>query len=124
MECNISVDLSQRILDDVFGKTLGNVFVEGIVDASSDQDLQNKLEDLTHSWCNCNMPSAANVEKLIEYFTTKKAPLVRDTMLRSIQEECGLGCPPDIFTTNTSESVKATLKRKVDYKKIQTSCVH
>ena len=25
-------------------------------------------------------------------------------MLRSVREECGLGCPPDIFTTNASES--------------------
>jgi len=123
VECNISVDLSQRILGDVFGKTLGNVLVEGIVDASPDQDFQNKLEDLTQSWCNCDVPSAANVEKLIEYFTTKKAPLIRDTMLRSVPEECGLVCPLDIFTTNTSESVNAIFKRK-DYKKTQTSCVH
>ena len=43
-ECNIPVDLSQKILDDVFGKKLGSVFVEGIVDASDDSDFQNKLE--------------------------------------------------------------------------------
>ena len=117
VECNVPVDLSQRILDDVFGKTLGSVFVEGIVDASSDQDFQNKLEDMTQSWRNCDVPSAANVERFIEYFMAKKAPLIRDTMLRSVREECGLGCPPDIFTTNASESVNAILKHKVDYKK-------
>jgi len=117
VECNVPVDLSERILDDVFGKTLGSVFVEGIVDASSDQDFQNKLEDMTQSWRNCDVPSAANVERFIEYFMAKKAPLIRDTMLRSVREECGLGCPPDIFTTNASESVNAILKRKVDYKK-------
>ena len=42
--------------------------------------------------------------------------MIRDTMLRCVREECGLGCPPDIFTTNASESVNAVLKRKVDYK--------
>ena len=36
-ECNIAVDLSQKILDNVFGKKLGSVFVEGIVDASDDR---------------------------------------------------------------------------------------
>lgn len=38
-------------------------------------------------------------------------------MLRPVREECGLGCPPDIFTTNASESVNAMLKHKVDYKR-------
>ena len=47
-ECNIPVDLSQKILDDAFGKKLGSVFVEGIVDASDDSDFQNKL-DAKHS---------------------------------------------------------------------------
>lgn len=38
-------------------------------------------------------------------------------MLRSVREECGLGCPPDTFTTNASESINTMLKRKVDYKR-------
>lgn len=37
-------------------------------------------------------------------------------MLRPIREECGLANPPEIFTTNPSESVNALLKCKVDYK--------
>ena len=46
-----------------------------------------------------------------------KASVIRDTMLRCVREECGMGCPPDIVTTNASESVNAVLKRKVDYKR-------
>ena len=38
-------------------------------------------------------------------------------MLRSVRQECGLGCPPEPFITNSSESVNAVLKRKVNYKK-------
>ena len=38
-------------------------------------------------------------------------------MLHSIRQECDLGCPPEPFTTNCSESIKAVLKRKVNYKK-------
>ena len=37
-------------------------------------------------------------------------------MIRPIREECGLGHPPDIFTTNASESINAVLKHKVNYK--------
>ena len=38
-------------------------------------------------------------------------------MLHSIQQECSLGCPLEPFTTNSSESINAVLKRKVNYKK-------
>ena len=38
-------------------------------------------------------------------------------MLKPIKEECGLGCPPEAFTTNASESLNAMLKRKLDYKR-------
>ena len=116
-ECNIPVDLSQKILDDVFGKKLGSVFVEGIVDASDDSDFQNKLDAVTQAWCSCSLPSTANLERFIDYLMASKASVIHDTMLHCVREECGLGCPPDIFTTNASESVNAVLKRKVDYKR-------
>lgn len=38
-------------------------------------------------------------------------------MLHPVREECGLGNPPEIFTTNPSESMNAILKCKVDFKK-------
>ena len=38
-------------------------------------------------------------------------------MLHSVQQECGLGCPSEPFNTNSSESINAVLKRKVNYKK-------
>ena len=43
--------------------------------------------------------------------------MIRDTMLHCVREECGLGWPPHIFTTNASENANAVLKRKVDYKR-------
>lgn len=116
-ECNIPPYLSQKILDDVFGKKLGCVLVEGIVGATDDRDFQNKLEALLQSWHNLEMPSTSDVEKFIKYFIDNTAPVIRDTMLRPVRIECCLGCPPDIFTTNSSESVNAVLKHKLDYQR-------
>ena len=64
-ECNIFVDLLQKILDDVFGKRFGTVFVEGIVDASDDCDFQNKLDAVTQACRSCSLPSTANLERFI-----------------------------------------------------------
>ena len=38
------------------------------------------------------------------------------TMRKDIQESVHLRSPPEIFTTNASESINALMKRKVDYK--------
>ena len=39
-------------------------------------------------------------------------------MLKDVRIAAGLGYPPDIFTTNASESLNAALK-KVNYKKTE-----
>ena len=114
---NISSSLSMKILDDILGKKVGNTFVEGLVDTADDIGFQNKLGSIQECWRSFEMSSTCNIEKFIEYFNENKVPVLRDNMSRSLRVECGLGCPPDIFTTNASESVNAMLKHKVDYKR-------
>lgn len=116
-EYNIPTCLSQKIIDEVFGKNVGNVFVEGLIDAHNYIDFQHKVEALAQSWCSCQVQSSANLEGFLEYFMANKVPVIRNTMLRSVREECGLGCQPQIFTTNASESINAVLKNKVNYKR-------
>lgn len=48
-------------------------------------------------------------------------PVIRDTMLRQVREECGLGYPPQQFTTNACESANFMLKNKVNYKRSELS---
>lgn len=38
-------------------------------------------------------------------------------MISPVREECGLGFPPQTFTTNASESINAMLKNKVNYQR-------
>ena len=51
-----------------------------------------------------------------DYFNQYHASNVRHTMLKDVRIAVGLGYPPDIFTTNASESLNAALKKKVNYK--------
>ena len=74
-----------------------------------------KLDALIEKWRNMDMSSSANMERFLQYFVGNKVPVIRNTMLRPIRLDCGLGNPPDIFTTNASESMNALLKHKVDY---------
>ena len=53
------------------------------------------------------------------FFCKYQADVVKYHMRRDIREAAGLGSPPSIFTTNSSESVNAELKRKVDFKECE-----
>ena len=116
-ECNIPSEISRKIVDDIFGHRVGTVFQEGLVDSFDNDDYQCKLDALIKEWQTTQMPSSAHIQKFVEWFLSNKADAIRDTMLRPIREECGLGTPPDTFTTNASESINALLKHKVDYKR-------
>ena len=116
-ECAIPSELTATILREIFGQRLGSVFQEGLVDSSDTEDYDNKLQHMVESWRNSEMPSTSDIDKFVNWFMTNKAEVIRNTMLRPVREECGLGNPPSIFTTNASESINALLKRKLDYKK-------
>ena len=116
-EFHIPSHVSQNILDDIFGAKLEGVFIEGLVDASDDDDFQRKLDDVITSWQSYSVPSSANMTSFVQWFVTNKSHVVCDSMLKPVREECGLGCPPEPFTTNASESINAMLKRKLEYKR-------
>ena len=116
-EFHIPADVSHRILDDIFWAKRESVFIEGLVDAFGDADFQRKLDDVTASWHDCSLPSTANMNGFVEWFVANKSHVIRDSMLKPVMEECGLGSPPEPFTTNASESANAMLKRKLDYKR-------
>ena len=40
-------------------------------------------------------------------------------MLKDLRVSAGLGDPPSIFTTNSSESINAVVKRKVNFKETE-----
>ena len=115
--CNIQSDVALKVLNDVFGYRMGTVFQEGLVDSTDVEDFQAKLESLIEKWNTLANSSSADMAEFIDWFKANKVEVIRDTMLRPVREECGLGNPPEIFTTNPSESMNAVLKRKLDFRK-------
>jgi hypothetical protein len=114
---SIPCDVARLVLDDIFGRKLGTVYEESLVDASDVDDFQAKVESLLSKWRNHDMSSSADMEGFIQWFVANKVDVIKNSMLRPIREDCGLGNPPNIFTTNPSESMNALLKRKVDFKR-------
>jgi len=116
-ECNIPSCLTTEILDDIFGKKVGAVYIEGLVDASDTDDFDAKSENVLTKWRNSELTSTCDMEGFISWFQAYKALVIRGSMIRSVREECGLGSPPAPFTTNASETANYMLKHKVNYKR-------
>ena len=55
----------------------------------------------------------------INGFVSTKQLSSRRRCLGPVREDAGLGCPPQPFTTNASETTNFILKNKVDYKPSQ-----
>ena len=49
--------------------------------------------------------SEDKINGFCEWLTKNKVDVIRHTMIRSVREEAGLGCPPDTFYTNASECI-------------------
>ena len=77
-------------MDDVFGKKIGSVFESGLSDAESLEEKWSSLHQngkAFHSWFELN----------------KKEDFIR-SVISSVRQRAGLGCPPEQFTTNRSRA--------------------
>ena len=83
----------------------------------NESEYNSELDAVVESWQNALFSSTAYIQKFVDWFLSNKSIVIHDTMLCPIRQECGLGYPPEPFTANSSESINAVLKRKVNYKK-------
>lgn len=108
--------MCKEILDDIFGRKCGNVLFEGLVDSNDEHSFEEKLSVVVDKWKK-HEGSEEEVGRFCEWLQKSKIDVIRRTMLRSVREEAGLGCPPDTFYTNASECINSVIKVKVQYKR-------
>ena len=105
----IPSQISLEILDDILGKKVGTVFIEGLVDENDTNDFDAKLESL-------DTASTSDMEGFLQWFQTYKAPVMWSSMIVQVREECGLGSPPAALQQMHLRQQTTLLKHKVNYK--------
>ena len=73
-----------------------------------------KLDAIKEKWRNYDPLKS---DRFHDWFVRYESHVMKETMLKPVRQEAGLGNPPEQFSTNASESVNAVLKAKVDYKR-------
>ena len=100
----------KQILADVFGTSNDNTEILGLVDSSDQHDFADKLERLRPQW---ELVSP----EFFQWFVTHEMEVMCSSMIASVRTLCGLGKPPNRFTTNNNESLNNLIKRRVNFKR-------
>ena len=122
-EIGMHESATKTILDDIFGRQIGSHFEEGLVDAEEEKTFWSMLDSLEIEWSNlergCYLQKT--VPSFFNWFKRYKAPVVAETMLRSIHKKANLGTPPCQLTTNHSESINSVIKTEVEWEGVTPS---
>lgn len=104
-------------LDEIFGTRKGTVYVEGLIDSKSCEEFDIKLASLESVWGGRELGDVSCTPGFHSWFLQHKADVLKCSAIRPVREKAGLGSPPELFTTNASESLNSVIKSKVDYEK-------
>ena len=116
-ELGVGDNVQQVIIGDLFGKQVMSEQVEGLIDCKNDEEFEKGITALCSKWERMDSHDHGPLHAFGRWFVQYKKESLKKKMLKETRIKAGLGNPPSYFTTNSSESVNAMLKNKVDYKK-------
>lgn len=104
--------VADKFVDDVFGRSEGNIRIEGLVDACSVKEFDQNFEALQELWNSRERPYSGESEpQFYDHFSRFHAEVIKNHMRKDLRELVGLGSPPAIYTTNASEALNSVLKK-------------
>ena len=116
-ELGVGENVQQVVIGDIFGKQVMSEQVEGLIDSANDEEFEKGVTALCSKWERMDSHDHGPLHAFGRWFCQYKKNLLKKKMLKETRINAGLGNPPSYFATNSSESMNAMLKNKVDYKK-------
>lgn len=92
-ECHVSSSSSMAIIADIFGRSDGTSFREGLVDASNESTFFTQLESMEKKWNKLENADSKQKPKFHYWFVKYEACVFADAMIKSKREAAGLGSP-------------------------------
>ena len=106
-EFSIGKGNKQEITKDIFGSTIGDSVVKGLVESNSHDEFGNNAEELMQKWCALGNSEA----QFSEYFRLHKLQHICNCMTAELRAMVGLGFPPKPYTQNANECINSIVKR-------------
>ena len=106
----ITGEVKKTIVSDIFGRKVEGAFESGLSDAKDSEEFTVMLDSVLEKWSVLH----PNAEHFHSWFKSNKTKQFSESMISSVQQRAGLGCPPKKFTTNHSEGTNDVIQ---DFKK-------
>jgi hypothetical protein len=103
---NITGETKQSIISDIFGRKVQDAFESGMSDAKDPEEFFVMLDSALAKWADLH----PNGEEFHAWFKTNKAKEFAESVVSSVRQRAGLGCPPEKFTTNRSERTNGIIQ--------------
>ncbi len=103
---NITGETKQSIISDIFGRKVQDAFESGMSDAKDPEEFFVMLDSALVKWADLH----PNGEEFHGWFKTNKAKAFAESVVSSVRQRAGLGCPPEKFTTNSSERTNGIIQ--------------
>lgn len=94
---------ASNIVSDIFGKDVGDVREDGIVDCKYVDEFDVAMSTI---WPKLYEQGS----RFLEYFKDKKMQDIRESCNAELRSICGLGFPPEAYTQNANESMNRLIK--------------
>ena len=109
LEClkGSSVAVKKAITRDIFGQQVGDVYQQGLVDAISETEFDEKVALKRESW-------ETYAVGFHEWFVTKQAAVFKKSMIGAVRKAAHV---TGKFTNNPNESMNSTIKKWVNFTK-------
>ena len=105
----ITREVKKTVVLDIFGRKVEGAFESGLSDANYANDSEEftlMLDSVLEKWSILH----PNAEHFHSWFKSNKAKQFSESMISSVRQRAGLGCPPEKFTTNRSERTNGVIQ--------------
>jgi hypothetical protein len=111
-ECNIDKKTQQQILNKLFGFQVGTESIDGLVQAKSDEEFDERFDEFVGL-----LHTSNNTSEFHNYFMKFKVDLFEKKLRADYRSKAGLGDPPKPYYQNSNESMNSLLKYQIDKEK-------
>ena len=99
-------DVRTKILNDIFGRQVGETTVKGLIDSEFEATHRDIIAEKDQ------LQPSDKIVQFEKYFNDKKVKRIRSSMTADVRSRCGLGYPPAPFTQNANECMDKVLKQR------------
>lgn len=106
----------EEILQVLFGMQQGHVYIKGILDSDDADDIDRRLLQLETKWTGLELSIHPGCDPCFHNWVLRnEASVMKTSMISSVRQRAGLGCPPAKYTTNRNESMNRVAKDYADH---------